>query len=132
MRAMRWIEKNIPSDAVFLVESRRFKETSIFGGDAGWYLPYFTKRANTLPPQYALVFETPIEAGYSQDMIDLVFELENTPLSEPNAIEILCRRKITHIYVGQHLLGGTPEIIGSYYSVEEVKSNPAMELIYHL
>jgi hypothetical protein len=127
---MDWIIKNTPSDAVFLVEGQSFKGTSIIGGDAGWYLPVLTKRRNTMPPQYALAFEKSIDPNYNQDMIDLVFQLEETQLSDSSVIPLICKNGITHVYIGQRQTYVSPQAKQSFFSKTEVMQNPAFELIY--
>ena len=56
MQAARWIRANTPPDATFLVEGFRiYAGSTAVGSDAGWWLPLLAGRANTMPPQYALV-----------------------------------------------------------------------------
>ncbi len=131
LRAMNWIKENIPQEAVFLVETKKFRQNTIFGGDAGWYLPYFTQRANTMPPQYALGLELPNKSGYSQDLINFIFNLNDITLSDQSSIPLLCDQKVSYVYIGQVLRGGTPADTPSYYDASELFKNPAFDLIYH-
>ncbi|HEX9117422.1 MAG TPA: hypothetical protein VGA61_15240, partial [Anaerolineae bacterium] len=102
LQAMAWIKDNTPPDARFLVEGFRIYDgSSAVGADGGWWLPLLARRANTMPPQYALLNEVPAEPGYSQRMINLVAQLEKTAPTSPEGLRILCRSGITHIYVGQ-------------------------------
>lgn len=102
MRAMAWIQEHIPADARFLVEGFRIYEgRSVVGSDAGWWIPLLTRRENTMPPQYALLNEVPVEAGYSRQVVDLVAHLETHRPSSPAGIQRLCELSITHVYIGQ-------------------------------
>jgi hypothetical protein len=102
LEAMNWIREHTPPDARFLVNGFLvFRGTSIVGSDAGWWIPFFTGRSNTMPPQYALYNEEEIEPGYSQRLVALVTDLQNTSLATAEAIELLCGEGITHLYIGQ-------------------------------
>ena len=100
--AMDWIAQNTPPDAVFLVESYLILNgASAVGADAGWWIPLLAGRANTMPPQYALWAERPIEPGYSQKVVELVTQIRQTGLVGLETIDLLCRWGITHAYIGQ-------------------------------
>ena len=63
-QAMTWIREHTPAQAKFLVEGFRiYGGRSVVGSDAGWWIPLLADRANTMPPQYALLNETPIISG---------------------------------------------------------------------
>ena len=82
-QAMTWIREHTPAQAKFLVEGFRIYDgRSAVGADAGWWIPLLAERANTLPPQYALLNEAPIMPNYTQQVVDLVEVLEhNEPAS---------------------------------------------------
>lgn len=102
MAAMDWIKQNTPPDAVFLVESYLILNgTSAVGADAGWWIPLLAGRANTMPPQYALLAEKPLEPGYSQQVVELVAQVEQAGLRAPETLALLCDWEITHAYIGQ-------------------------------
>ena len=73
----------------------------VVGGDAGWWLPILTQRANSIPPQYALFTARPIEPGYTQQVNNLVHTLLTSPPTAPEGIQALCDFGITHVYIGQ-------------------------------
>jgi hypothetical protein len=130
LRAMRWIEENTPSDALFLVEGFRYEWNSAIGSDGGWWLPLLAGRANTMPPQYALLSEKPISPDYSQRMVNLVNQLDSVSLASPEGVQLLCDEKITHVYIGQRQgMAGYNAV--QLYSSEELLDNPAFELLYH-
>lgn len=101
-RAMQWISDHTQAESTFLVQGYRIYDGySAVGSDGGWWLPWFTQRKNTMPPQYALFNEAPTPPEYSQNVVSLVATLENELLDAPTSIEMLCAWGITHIYQGQ-------------------------------
>jgi hypothetical protein len=101
-RAMAWIKGNTPRSAVFLVEGFRvFRGNSAVGADAGWWISLLAGRENTMPPQYALIQETPADPDYTRRVVDLVARLETTSPASPEGIAALCEWGITHVYIGQ-------------------------------
>jgi hypothetical protein len=102
VRAMAWIRENTPPEARFLVEGFRiYGGYSTVGADAGWWIPLLAGRENTMPPQYALVNEVPVESGYTQRVVGLVAHLETASPASPEGMRLLCDWGITHVYVGQ-------------------------------
>ena len=47
---MRWIEKNVPQDALFAVTGEFWLPTAVAGADAGLWLPYIAHRQTLIPP----------------------------------------------------------------------------------
>lgn len=130
MRAMSWINKNIPDDARFLVEGYRiYGGWTAVGSDAGWWIPLLTNNENSMPPQYALMNEIPSPPDYSQRIVDLVASIEDISLDSEEGTQILCDNKISHIYIGQGQ-GKTGFGSQQLYTPKEVENNPAIELIY--
>ena len=99
--AMKWIQENLPSDVRFLVEGAIYNEKSVIGSDAGWWIPLLANRENTMPPQYAIYNEIPIQSNYNQRLFDLVKGLSSISLDSPEAISLLCSEDVTHVYIGQ-------------------------------
>ena len=130
-QAMAWIEQSTPPESLFLVEGYRiYGGLSAVGADAGWWIPLLAHRHNTMPPQYALLSEAPVQPGYSQDVVDLVTRLETTSPASAEGIQALCEWGVTHVYVGQ----GHGEVgIGAIqlFSPGELAGNPAFDQIYH-
>jgi len=130
LRAMAWIVQETPADAKFLVSSYRYHTITSVGGDAGWWIPLFTRRQNTMPPQYALVFEVPDPPNLTNKLNNLVFALEKFSPASREGLQLLCKHKITHIYIGQKQI-----YIGAearrLYSAEDLLSSPAFQLVYH-
>ena len=131
LRAMEWIRQRIPDEARFLVEMWRIYEgRSAVGTDAGWWLPLFSGRENTMPPQYALLSEVPQPPDYSTRVVELTAALEKSPPSDPQNLALLCSEEITHIYIGQ-LWGNIGAGTGQLFLPENLLNHPEFNLEYH-
>jgi hypothetical protein len=130
-RAMTWIRQNTPPDAVFLAEGFRiYAGQSAVGSDAGWWSPLLAGRANTMPPQYALLNEKPVEGGYSRRVVDLVATLEaNAPASDAG-LAALRAMGVTYVYIGQ-TQGQTGMGVAQLFGPEDFLSDPRFTLVYH-
>ncbi len=130
LEAMRWINSNTASDARFLVNGFRiYGGTSAVGADAGWWMPLLAHRANTMPPQYALLNEVSSPPEYTQRVADLVAALEGGALGTPAGIPALCANGITHVYVGQGQ-GAVGSNAQPLFTAANMQANPAFDLIY--
>ena len=99
---MEWVRQHTPADAQFLINGLVYTDGySVVGGDAGWWFPLLARRANSIPPQYALFTAVPIEPGYTQQVNDLVHTLLAHPPTTAEGTQALCDFGITHVYVGQ-------------------------------
>lgn len=131
MRAMAWIQEHISPDARFLVEGFRIYEgRSAVGADAGWWIPLLTRRQNTMPPQYALLNEVPVEAGYSQQLVDLIAHLEKHSPSSPAGIQRLCELSITHVYIGQRA-GKVGSGAVQLFAADDLAGSTFFQPVYH-
>jgi hypothetical protein len=100
--AMAWIRENTPQEAHFLVEGFRiYNGKSAVGADAGWWIPLLAGRANSMPPQYALLNEAPEPPDYSRRVTELVAALEENSPASAQGLALLCAYGITHVYIGQ-------------------------------
>lgn len=128
--AMAWIAANTPPDARFLVNGFRiYGGTSAVGADGGWWIPLLARRANTMPPQYALLNEQPSPADYTERVVGLVAALEQSSPASPAGEAALCAEGITHVYIGQGQgqvgWGGQ-----SLLSLDALRASPAFTLVY--
>jgi hypothetical protein len=129
MQAMVWIRDNTPTDSLFLVEGFGIYGYSAVGSDAGWWLPLLAGRRNTIPPQYALMNEAPIDPHYSQNVAQLVGQLEQAQVSAIESMEALCKWGITHVYIGQRQ--GKASLDGlQLFNPEEFDQNPDFIQVY--
>ncbi|HPH97883.1 MAG TPA: hypothetical protein PKW33_16885 [Anaerolineaceae bacterium] len=130
VRAMNWISANTPAEARFLVEGYRiYGGTSAVGSDAGWWIPIFTGRANTMPPQYLLMNEVPDPADYSQRVVKLAERLETSSPGSPEGLRALCDEHITHVYIGQ-TQGLTGYGASQLFTQQELAESPAFRPVY--
>jgi hypothetical protein len=99
--AFRWIRQNTPRKSRFLVNGFVFgNENMAYGSDAGWWLPYFTRRDNTMPPaKYSM---EQINPGIKKDSFArIVRDVQNSHGEPDKLAAVLCREGITHIYLGE-------------------------------
>lgn len=131
-RAMEWIEQNTRPDALFLVEGYQVVGAAVttVGADAGWWLPIYTGRANTVPPQYAILNERPDPPDYTQRVVDLVGNLAGLDPATPEATALFCQNGITHIYVGQQQ-GMVGFGVRQLFAPQALAANPDLALPYH-
>ncbi len=130
LRGMAWIEKNTPTNAKFLVSAFRYHTITSVGADAGWWIPLLARRQNTMPPQYALVFEVPDPPNLTNKVNNLVFSLETYSAASPEGLQLLCKNKITNVYIGQNQIYVGPEA-RKLINVEDLMSSSDFKLIYH-
>jgi len=130
LRAMAWIRENTPLEARFLVEGFRIYDgRSAVGSDAGWWIPLLAGRANTMPPQYALLNERPIDADYTRKVVELVAGLEANSPASPEGMRLLCEQGITHVYIGQRQ-GTVGFAAPQLFAPDDFAPQPAFDLVY--
>ncbi len=131
MQAMAWIRENTPPEALFLVEGFRiYGGRSAVGADAGWWIPLLAQRANTMPPQYALLNEAPAMPGYSQQVVGLVAHLEEHSPASHEGLSRLCEWGITHVYIGQGQ-GKVGAGAVQLFAPDDLAGSPAFRPVYH-
>ncbi len=129
MYAMAWIREYTADDAQFLVSGFRvYGGRTVVGADAGWWIPLLTHRANSMPPQYALL-EKPVRADQVANWVNLVASLEMIPLSSPLATRILCEQGYTHVYVGQKQ-GAVGFEVKQLFTAAQLDQNPYLHPVY--
>lgn len=129
-QAMAWIRENTPPNARFLVEGFLIYDgRSAVGADAGWWIPLLGERANTMPPQYALLNEVPTAPGYNQQVVALIRTLTANPPATPAALRALCEAGVTHVYIGQ-TQGLTGFGVTQLFTPEHFIAQPAFRLVY--
>lgn len=128
LRAFTWIQNNIPANARLLVNSfKAFGGTAVVGSDGGWWLPLTANRMTTQPP-LNYTSELNIIINSHQLLDQLVSELQEKKLSDPEMIKNLLEQGITHVYVGQ--LQGSVNSGGPLLHLEEFTKNPNFHLVY--
>ncbi|OGO64263.1 MAG: hypothetical protein A2Z45_07045 [Chloroflexi bacterium RBG_19FT_COMBO_55_16] len=127
--ASNWINKNLPQNARFLVNSFfAYGDSLIVGSDAGWWLPLLAGRETTLPPINYVAEKGP-QPDYVGDINALTAEIQQKGLNSPQVKELLRERQITHIYIGQQQgqvnASGLPLL-----QIDQLLANPDFHLIY--
>jgi hypothetical protein len=98
-----WINDNVPADAYFAVNGfRAYDGTVMVGSDAGWWLPYYTKRQSVLPPILYTTERTP--ATFNKRSVRQ-FEIDVRASGGDPALLYtpLCAAGVTHIFLGDKL-----------------------------
>ena len=129
MLALDWIGQNLDQDAkVFVPGFRIYGGRTVVGADAGWWIPLLGNRANSMPPQYALL-ERPLEKDQVNELVGLVASLEGIPLSTLPGAALLCEQGYTHVYLGQKQ-GAVGFEVRQLYSQVQLSQNPAFLPVY--
>jgi hypothetical protein len=129
MTAFNWIRTNTSPDSNFLVNSFfAYGGSLLVGSDSGWWLPLLTNRQSSLPP---LTYGS--ELGPRPDYIKWVNELtlliQEKGIDDPQVLEELNARKITHIFIGQRQ--GAVNTAEPLISMESLLNSKAFIPIYH-
>ena len=125
LRAYAWIDHHLPIKARFLVNSVfAYGDTVIVGVDGGWWLPLLADRKTMLPP---LNYGT--ETGPRPDYVSWINALPRLiakqGLNNPEVINEIKKRGLTHVYIGQK--SGYDSLNG----ISGLRANPRMRLLYH-
>jgi hypothetical protein len=100
LAALAWVRDATPADATFLVSAfPAFGDTAVAGDDAGWWLPYVTGRASTLPP-ITYVLERPLDPEYPERINSLV-SLWHDDMDGASTKVALDEAGVTHAFVGE-------------------------------
>ena len=92
LRALHWIERNVPANAVFAVDARPWMAPAWVGIDGGYWLHVTTGRKSILPPLlYGWSLPT-AEVGRINTLLDR--------WSRWNSFEALRAAGVTHVYLG--------------------------------
>jgi hypothetical protein len=134
LEAFTWVREHVPADARFAVNGFTiWQDSSAVGSDGGWWLPVLGRRANLMPPQYALSSELEAVPGYSQSVVELVRTLAAEPPPAAPGLAALCRAGATHIYIGQKQ-GATGIAAGDSavlrFDGQALAASPHFELLY--
>jgi hypothetical protein len=100
LAALRWIKINTSPSARFMVNTWHwdFLPDLVIGSDAGYWLPLLTGRATvTIPMVYSN------ERINDPTLVERLVALDrlNGRLTSPEALSLLRREGVTHVYVGQ-------------------------------
>ncbi len=128
-RASTWIQGNVPQNALFLVNSMpAYGDTLIVGSDGGWWLPLSARRSTTLPPINYGTEQGP-QPQYRQWINQLTNDINNKGLTDPQVIQNLVERGITHVYIGQRQ--GRVNNGGPILEPQALQDSPFFQQVYH-
>lgn len=101
LQTLAWADAVTPPESRFLVNGFLiFGDSSVAGSDAGWWLSYYTRRTSTVPPM--LYLSEALDSTLNVDDPRRVVADVRASQGESAALaDVLCREKITHIYLGQ-------------------------------
>lgn len=99
--AFKWIRKNTPRDAKFLVNGFLAYENKLaVGSDAGWWLPFYTQREGSILPINYFQEKMPPEIS-DESLIQIVKSIKESAGKAEVLREALCRYRITHVFLGE-------------------------------
>ncbi len=123
LQALAWIREHTPLDARFLVNGFfAFGGHTVVGSDAGWWIPYLTGRANTVPPVVYTMEETN-DPEYVSQVAEFYQQITSQPLDNPKTLRLLASEGVTHVYIGA---AG-----GELLDPRALQESPAYQLVYH-
>lgn len=129
-QAFEWIDENVSSNANFLVNGfLAYNNTSVVGSDAGWWLPLYTQRQNTIPPLLYMTERLP-SSEYRDQIRQLVVNVREKGNDPAELTQILCQADVTHIYLGQKR-GRVGFNQGPLIQESWLAQNRNVSLIYH-
>ena len=96
-----WINDNMPAESYFAINGfLAYGDRTVVGSDAGWWLPYYTQRANTIPPLITIMESTQGDAA-NGILRQLHVDIRNTDGNATLLHDAFCHYTITHVYLGQ-------------------------------
>lgn len=117
-KAMDWIEKNTPRDAVFAIHTYYWLPDSPHGSDAGYFLPYYADRETT-----ASTMISSLGPGYEEVMAES--EAVMSLYSSAPDIEALCDLGIDYLYDG-----AKNPFDGSQFNISTIVQTEGIQTVY--
>jgi hypothetical protein len=98
--ALKWIDSNVPDDSHFLANAfPAYNDSLVVGSDAGWWLPYFTRRASNVPPILYSVEALSPEVD-RQAYLEVVHDVRASE-GEPAALRAaMCQYGLNYVFLG--------------------------------
>jgi hypothetical protein len=120
LTAMAWINENLPPDAQFAINTTFWVPGSPMGTDAGYWIPYFTRRSTTASANLlnlgAKEYATRIRQ-MSQAAVDLA--------TDNAALDKLREMGVNYIYIGAKGNFDGPGLVP-----KKIRQTPGVEVVY--
>ncbi len=97
VRALHWIEQQVPEDAVFLIGAVPWQGRIYRGADGGWWIPLLTGRRTLLPPG---IFYAWSDASYIQQVAEGAQQLMTLQGCDAAFWDLVRAQGATHLYIG--------------------------------
>ncbi|TFH43914.1 MAG: DUF1616 domain-containing protein, partial [Lysobacterales bacterium] len=97
LSAMDWIRVHVPQNSLFYISTHFWTPHLAHGLDAGYWIPYFTRRQTILPPE-------PYSSDGSVDQMNSINDRARAILSQSNVEDLyqeLLNYQVTHVYIGK-------------------------------
>ena len=129
LRAMVWINKELPSNAQFLTNARlSYGGYTVAGTDAGWWLPLIAGRQSITPP-IIYGMEKPEYPEYSIDLLKRHLSLNEEELADVMLGQRMLAENINYVYIGQQR-GRVWQSDEKSLDPSWLKASPLFDLIY--
>jgi len=101
LEAFQWIRSNTSRDACFLVNGfLAFRNSTVVGSDAGWWLPFFTQRKNNVPP--VLYAREKLSPAVDREGLKRIIHDIEASHGDPEAMRaVFCREGIMYVFLGE-------------------------------
>jgi hypothetical protein len=120
MVAMQWIDKNVPADATFAINTYKWLPRFFHGTDAGYWIPYFTQRE--------IVTTAMLSTGLSREYRDHIqarSEAAEALETDLSALSTLHNLGVEYIYIGAN-----GDFSGPGLRVDYLTQSDAVQLLY--
>ena len=99
LKAAQWISENIVDDKkIYINNFPAYNDTVFVGSDAGWWLPYLTKKQVNVPP---LNYGFELDKQIKNELIDTAFMFWNNGIASEAALNELQKEGIGYLFIGQ-------------------------------
>jgi len=97
VRALHWLEQQVPEEAVFLIGAVPWQGRVYRGTDGGWWIPLLTGRRTLLPPG---IFYAWSDASYIQQVAGVAQQIMALRGCDAAFWDLVRTQGVTHLYIG--------------------------------
>lgn len=117
LAGIRWVEENVPADALIAVNGWHWLGATWAGSDGGGWLLPLTGRQTTIPPaDYIYSRELATEVAAFNQAAQAIGDW-----SDPASAQWLAEQGVTHVFVGAR---------GGFFEPAALANNPALDMLY--